>query len=113
MTAAPLYQPLKTEVTLLSSQVSGDQNPTPTGQQALDADSYLDPSVLDSSLLTLSGLTEVKVPRGSGQGELVRDGGAVTAAAVDHTEALSSPSRPLLGKGRMTCFWKMLKGEAA
>lgn len=64
VTPAP-SKPLKTEVTLLSSQVSGDQNPTPPGQQVLDADSYLDPSVLDSSLLTLSGLTEVNVSPGA------------------------------------------------
>ena len=60
---------MKTHITVLSSQVSGDQNPTPTGQQALDVDSYLDPSVLDSSLLTLSGLTEVKALPGT-QGRL-------------------------------------------
>lgn len=54
----PVYLAVLFLFRMSRSKVSGDQNPTPTGQQALDVDSYLDPSVLDSSLLTLSGLTE-------------------------------------------------------
>ncbi|XP_052050992.1 polycystin-1 isoform X1 [Apodemus sylvaticus] len=54
----PVYLAVLFLFRMSRSKVSRDQNPTPTGQQALDVDSYLDPSVLDSSLLTLSGLTE-------------------------------------------------------
>ncbi|XP_060219985.1 polycystin-1 isoform X3 [Meriones unguiculatus] len=54
----PVYLAVLFLFRMSRSKVSGDQNPTPTGQQALDVDSYLNPSVLDRSLLTLSGLTE-------------------------------------------------------
>ncbi|XP_052615024.1 polycystin-1 isoform X6 [Peromyscus californicus insignis] len=54
----PVYLAVLFLFRMSRSKVSGDQHPPHTGQQALDVDSYLDPSVLDSSLLTLSGLTE-------------------------------------------------------
>lgn len=67
--SCPVVAAMGTDIIVLPSRVSGGQSPTPTGQQALDVDSYLDPSVLDSSLLTLSGLTEVTAPPGT-QGRL-------------------------------------------
>lgn len=79
--------------------MSGDQHPTPTGQQALDVDSYLDPSILDSSLLTLSGLTEVKTPPGT-QGRVSWLGLVGLSLLLLQTTLRHFPllSRPSLGK---------------
>lgn len=57
-------------------QVAGGPSPTPAGPQALDVDSCLDSSVLDSSMLAFPGLSaEVRAPgglpgRGCGAGSL-------------------------------------------
>ena len=46
-------------------QVAGGPSPTPAGPQALDVDSCLDSSMLDSSMLAFPGLSgEVRAPRG-------------------------------------------------
>lgn len=46
-------------------QVAGGPSPTPAGPQALDVDSCLDSSMLDSSMLAFPGLGgEVRAPRG-------------------------------------------------
>lgn len=73
-------------MTVLSSQVSGDQDPTPTGQQTL---------VVDRSLLTLSGLTEVKA-----QGSRAELAGAVWAVVCCcvHTDVLSPPQQAFAGQ---------------
>ncbi|XP_029413572.1 polycystin-1 isoform X2 [Nannospalax galili] len=59
----PVYLAVLFLFRMSRSKVTGDQIPMPTGQQALDINSYLDPSVLDSSFLTVSGLhTEQAFP---------------------------------------------------
>ncbi|KAM9583754.1 polycystin-1 isoform 1-T1 [Trichechus inunguis] len=52
----PVYLGILFLFRMSRSQVAGGPSPTPTGQQVLDIDSYLDSSVLDSSFLTFSGL---------------------------------------------------------
>lgn len=49
--------------------MAGGESPTPAGQPVLDIDSYLDPSVLDSSLLSFPGLrVEASAPLGALRG---------------------------------------------
>lgn len=52
--------------------MAGGESPTPAGQPVLDIDSYLDPSVLDSSLLSFSGL---RVEASAAPGALPGPGG--------------------------------------
>ncbi|XP_036165104.1 polycystin-1 isoform X4 [Myotis myotis] len=51
----PIYLVILFLFRMSRSKVAGAPNPTPTGQQVLDMDSYLDSSVLDSSFLTFPG----------------------------------------------------------
>ncbi|XP_054445386.1 polycystin-1 isoform X1 [Pteronotus mesoamericanus] len=52
----PIYLVILFLFRMSRSKVAGPPKPTPTGQQVLDMESYLDSSVLDSSFLTLPGL---------------------------------------------------------
>ncbi|XP_066131348.1 polycystin-1 isoform X2 [Saccopteryx bilineata] len=52
----PIYLVILFLFRMSRSKVAGAPNSTPTGQQVLDTDSYLDSSVLDSSFLTFPGL---------------------------------------------------------
>ncbi|XP_047569926.1 polycystin-1 isoform X2 [Lutra lutra] len=52
----PVYLVILFLFRMSRSKVAGGESPTPAGQPVLDIDSYLDPSVLDSSLLSLPGL---------------------------------------------------------
>nr|XP_045017588.1 polycystin-1 isoform X2 [Jaculus jaculus] len=52
----PIYLAVLFLFRMSRSKVAGGQSPIPAGQPALDVDTYLDPSVLDSSFLSLSGL---------------------------------------------------------
>ncbi|XP_021106964.1 polycystin-1 isoform X5 [Heterocephalus glaber] len=52
----PVYLAILFLFRMSRSKVAGGPSPSPTGQQALELDSCLDTSVLDSSFLTFSGL---------------------------------------------------------
>ncbi|KAM5130746.1 polycystin-1 isoform 4-T4 [Callospermophilus lateralis] len=52
----PVYLAILFLFRMTRSKVAGGLSPTPTGPQALDVDSCLDSSVLDSSFLTFAGL---------------------------------------------------------
>ncbi|XP_037013155.2 polycystin-1 isoform X2 [Artibeus jamaicensis] len=52
----PIYLVILFLFRMSRSKVAGPPKPTPTGQQVLDMESYLDSSVLDSSFFTLPGL---------------------------------------------------------
>ncbi|TKC51471.1 hypothetical protein EI555_020009 [Monodon monoceros] len=61
----PVYLAILFLFRMSRSKVAGGPSPTPAGPQALDMDSCLDSSVLDSSVLAFPGLgAEVRAPQG-------------------------------------------------
>ncbi|XP_066131349.1 polycystin-1 isoform X3 [Saccopteryx bilineata] len=69
----PIYLVILFLFRMSRSKVAGAPNSTPTGQQVLDTDSYLDSSVLDSSFLTFPGLRAEQACAGQMKNDLFLD----------------------------------------
>ncbi|XP_023567626.1 polycystin-1 isoform X3 [Octodon degus] len=86
----PVYLAILFLFRMSRSKVAGGPSPSPTGQQALELDSCLDSSMLESSFLTFSGL-RTEVFSGQGKSDLFLDDSKSLACWPSSEGTLSWP----------------------